>query len=386
MREAVYAFSGDPITNGHLDIIERALGIFDRLIVAIGVHPTKKYTFSLEERENMTQLATSKYGDRVRVVSFQGLLVDFAYAQNVKYVVRGVRTNTDFEYENVMAEVNRTQRGIDTIPLFSKPTFEKISSSTVKELQANQGDIVEYVPLFVKQQLEKRISNQYILGITGEIGAGKTYVDEQIRKHFWQSMPFPFSKDSNVEIGVHSIELDEIARNLLKHDMRPFAISMRDELFKAFGDLIRVNPTSDVISSKKIGDYIFQNDRAREIYNNITRGPILYEMKQLMRNKQGFIFVNSALLVEAELLPVVNNNVLLVTSKIETRVNRLRSRGYTDQQIEERMSSQLDAEAKRKLILQAIEKDGHGKIIEYKNEESKFDESLCAQIVTEFSL
>jgi pantetheine-phosphate adenylyltransferase len=360
MTTSILCFSGDPITAGHIDIIERGLQLFDHVIVAIGVNPKKNYTFSLEDRKQMAKRVLSKFGDRVSVDSFEGLVSDFAFKNNVRYIIRGIRSVVDFDYEKTMAEINRTQGGIETIPLFSKPEFDKISSSTVKELVSNQGDITGYVPLYVKQKLE-RCFGQTIIGITGEIGAGKSYVCNKL------CVPTGLYGES-----AYNIDLDEIARDILQSNKNPFAIAMRSALIESFGDSlgfdILKNNTDNFIDPFKIGDIIFNNPGLRNLYNDIVRDPILYEMKQRMFGKQGIIFISSALLVEADLLSYVNNNVILITADYEIRKERLLKRGYSSESIENRMSAQLDASAKEGAIRGKIAKDQYGSLTIYKND------------------
>ena len=173
-KKAMYAFSGDPITYGHIDIIARASSAFDHVVAGIGANPDKKYMFNLEERTEMAKRSLTRFKN-VEVASFQGLLVDYAYEQGIEVIVKGVRNAADFDYENVLHEVGVSQKlGIDTHILFARPELAHVSSSAVKSIQKEQGLIHEYVPLYVKQCLEARMSEQYIVGVTGEIGAGKS--------------------------------------------------------------------------------------------------------------------------------------------------------------------------------------------------------------------
>lgn len=158
MKRAIYAASLDPITFGHIDIIERAVQMFDELVVAIGANPDKKYMFSLEERVDMARYSLAHIHN-VRVTSFSGLLVDFAYEQRADAIVKGVRDVKDFSYEQLLHQVGVSQKlGIETILLFARKDLEHVSSSVVKAIQKEQGFIHEYVPLCVKQRLEERMS------------------------------------------------------------------------------------------------------------------------------------------------------------------------------------------------------------------------------------
>jgi pantetheine-phosphate adenylyltransferase len=135
MTTAAYAGSFDPATLGHLDAIERALKIFDHLIVAIGVNSAKTPMFTLHERQLMIELSLHvDQMKRVTILPFQGLLVDFCREQRVDVVVRGLRAISDFESEMAIAHVNHQLAGYDTVFLPTRPSHSFISSSTVKEI------------------------------------------------------------------------------------------------------------------------------------------------------------------------------------------------------------------------------------------------------------
>ena len=120
MKSAIYAFSGDPITFGHIDIIKRAATVFDRVVVAIGCNPAKKYLFSQEERTEMARRSLLNLKN-VEVKTFQGMLVDFAYENNIDVIVKGIRSTTDFEYEMSLHNLGESQKlGIDTFILFTQ--------------------------------------------------------------------------------------------------------------------------------------------------------------------------------------------------------------------------------------------------------------------------
>lgn len=121
MKRAIYAFSGDPITYGHINIIKRAANFFDEVVAGIGVNPSKSYMFTLEERTEMAQNALEGLRN-VKVTSFEGLLVDYAYEQAIPVIIKGVRNAADFDYERALKEIGDSQRaGIETHILFAKP-------------------------------------------------------------------------------------------------------------------------------------------------------------------------------------------------------------------------------------------------------------------------
>lgn len=180
MTTAIYPFSGDPITYGHIDIIERGAKIFSRVIVAFGLNPSKKYLFSLDQKIWMAKKALAHI-DNVEVVSFSGLLVDFAYEQGASCTFKGLRDGVDFDYEVELHYIGESQGlEIETVLIPAKQDKTHLSSSNVKALQKEQGLIHSYVPLHVKQSLEHSISNQLIVGVTGNSGSGKSTLCRRI--------------------------------------------------------------------------------------------------------------------------------------------------------------------------------------------------------------
>ncbi len=153
---AVYPGSYDPITNGHIDIIQRGLKIFDKIIVAALYNPSKTYLFSLEERLAFLR-ETFKDQPAIEIDSFQGLLVDYLKAKNVKTVVRGLRAISDFEIEFQMALMNRNiEPELETIFLVPSIKYSFVSSRLVKEIYQLGGEIKPMVTPFVHEKLKEK--------------------------------------------------------------------------------------------------------------------------------------------------------------------------------------------------------------------------------------
>ncbi|MCR4658625.1 MAG: pantetheine-phosphate adenylyltransferase [Lachnospiraceae bacterium] len=150
MKKAIYPGSFDPVTYGHLDIIERASDIFDELIVNVLDNKNKHALFSVDERVNILKELTKDIPN-IRVGSYQGLLVDCCKKEGAHVIIRGLRAVTDFEYELQMAQTNRklAEKDVDTMFLTTDLKYAYLSSSTVKEVAAFGGDISEFVPPFV---------------------------------------------------------------------------------------------------------------------------------------------------------------------------------------------------------------------------------------------
>ena len=157
MRRAVYPGSFDPVTFGHLDVIERSASLVDELIVGVLINHAKTPLFSVEERVNMLQDVTKDI-QNVRVEAFSGLSVEFVKQCDAKFIVRGLRATTDFEYELQMAHTNRIMDGnIDTLFLTTNLKYAYINSTTVKEVAYYGGDITHFVPETVVDRIYKKI-------------------------------------------------------------------------------------------------------------------------------------------------------------------------------------------------------------------------------------
>ena len=157
-QRAIYPGSFDPVTFGHLDLIQRALSLFDELLVVIAVNPDKSNLFTIEERMEMMRRAL-KGIKRVKIESFKGLTVDFAKKNKANVLIRGLRAISDFDYEFQMALTNRKlARKIDTVFLMPSESYFYVSSRLIKEIASHQGDISSYVPAFVRDKVVEKLS------------------------------------------------------------------------------------------------------------------------------------------------------------------------------------------------------------------------------------
>ena len=156
MRRAIYPGSFDPVTNGHLDVIERAQKLFDEVIVAVAHNDEKQPLFSLKERLSLLRETAGKIDD-VRIADFNGLLVEFAKAEKAGAVIRGLRAVSDFEFEFQMALMNRKLDAlVETIFLMPKEEYTYLSSRIVKEIARLGGDVSGFVPACVANALSRR--------------------------------------------------------------------------------------------------------------------------------------------------------------------------------------------------------------------------------------
>lgn len=164
MRRAIYPGSFDPVTNGHLDIIERGCKLFDEIIISILVNPEKQPFFTVAERQEMLAEVLEQIDHRdckLRVDSFSGLLVEYAVAQQADVIVRGIRAISDYEYELQMALMNRRlEPGIETVFMMPAESYSYVSSRLVKEVFHLGGTVEGLVPPLVEQRMKEKIAQK----------------------------------------------------------------------------------------------------------------------------------------------------------------------------------------------------------------------------------
>lgn len=156
-RIALFPGSFDPITNGHVDIIQRALHIFDEVIIGIGQNSAKSYLFDLNQRKAWIEEVFANE-QKIRVEVYEGLTVRYASAIGATYIIRGLRNAPDFEYEKSIAQFNKAMHGVDTVLFFTEPALSPISSTIVRDIIKNEGDVSPFVPPAVR--ITKKIQNK----------------------------------------------------------------------------------------------------------------------------------------------------------------------------------------------------------------------------------
>ncbi len=151
--------SFDPVTNGHLDIIGRAAGLYDEVVVVVLINVTKRGLFTVDERIEMLREVTGRYGN-VQVEEFHGLLVDFCAANGISAVIKGLRAVSDFEYEMQMAQMNYRMAKVETLFMTTSPLYSFLRSSLVKEIAKYGGDVSGLVPETVLSRLHERLARE----------------------------------------------------------------------------------------------------------------------------------------------------------------------------------------------------------------------------------
>lgn len=360
--KCVYPGSFDPITKGHIDVIHRAARNIGFVIVAVGNNPAKKYLFNQADRIRLAKEALGFEIEcgRVEVVGFDGLLADFAYESGAQVVVKGVRDAQDFDYERLLHEIGITQQhDIDTHILVASKRLNHVSSSAAKELCRHHGLIHDYVPLNVKEALEVEINDQLVFGVTGSVGVGKSYVTSC------------FVGYGNMQgFNIVQIDLDNLAHTILEEDPRPPYVEARRKIISTFD--LAVEGDKMKVPRKQLGEIVFKDPAALAELNAIMRNPLMTKVREFMRGKRRTIFVlNGALLVEANLLPLCNNRVVVVDTPIEQQYLALEARGLTREQIERRVASQFTYSQKLQLAKEAVDRDDFGKVVPFLNDRTE---------------
>jgi pantetheine-phosphate adenylyltransferase len=146
MKIALFPGSFDPVTKAHVDIVKRSVGLFDKVYIGIGANSSKQGLLSIETREQMLR-AVFKHDDRIHIVAYEGLTVNFCKSIGATYMIRGIRTVSDFEYEKAIAQMNHALvPDIESIFIVSKPGYSSISSTIVREIMRHHGDVAQFIP------------------------------------------------------------------------------------------------------------------------------------------------------------------------------------------------------------------------------------------------
>jgi pantetheine-phosphate adenylyltransferase len=146
MKIALFPGSFDPVTKAHVDIVKRSVGLFDKMYIGVGANSSKKGLLSIETREQMLR-AVFQHDDRIHIVAYEGLTVNFCKSIGATYMIRGIRTVSDFEYEKAIAQMNHAlMPDIESIFIVSKPGYSSISSTIVREIMRHNGDVAQFIP------------------------------------------------------------------------------------------------------------------------------------------------------------------------------------------------------------------------------------------------
>ncbi len=358
--KSIYMGSFDVLTWGHYSVAEMAARLFGKTDVAVAFNPNKTYLYSRAERVALARQGLAGI-DGVRVCSFEGLFTDYVKRHGYNVVVRGVRSSADLNDAMLLDALGEMQfvEGGGVIPVYlpCKRKFQDTSSTSTKAILDGQGRAYDLAPLVSIHAYQARKMSQYICGLTGVSGAGKTTIANEF-KAIAASRGIDFSH----------IEMDKLGHRILNREENDKIFrDTRQEIIHRFG-VERVT-TDGNIDRKKLGALVFGDPQKMAILNRIMAEPMNLMIADQLRHKTGFSMLDGALFAETpELLPLIHNNVVLVSSSQKALRARLAMRdGLDSAQFERRQASQFTTKTKRDALMKQITKDRYGRIINFDN-------------------
>ena len=347
MNKAIYPLSGDPVHHGHVQTVKSALALnlFDEVVVAVGENPLKKPLFSTEERVQLAKASMYGLGERIQVESFSGLLRNHARKNGFRWILRGSRNGGDFEYETTLADFNRTY-GLETVVIPSTEEYRTLSSSYVRAVTLEGGFVHKLVHPAVKQALEERVHGFSLVGVTGNMGAGKSTLCRTLAAYGRE----------------HLIPITHIDFDLLVHAQYtgtdPIHQEVRAQIKECFGEEVYA---SGCLNRKVLAGIVFGDVEQKEKLSEIVKVPSLLALEEQLRGLKGIVLLDAAYLTEYQMLPLVNYNTLLVTCSEDQRLAQVLERdGITPEEVAAKTSAQHSEEQKRAIIRTAQHQIGHG--------------------------
>ena len=357
IKKGLFAFSADPITYGHIDIIIKASKKVQLLYVVIAYNHQKKYLLSLTERVYLVEAVFEKYPN-IKVISYTGLLVDLMLKENITHYFRGIRNKADKQKEKIVAVYNKKIFPTFKIIYLKSSQYSKhISSTAVKNLNYFTTEISEYVPTLVKRYLEQKRGMMQI-AVTGSIASGKTLFCQTIKQHLTHYLSHHLTKVETENLlfdfkqfinKIHYIDFDQIIKMIyadLAQDKLPL---LKERLLKQFKNKIlsKKEKIKHKISIDSIRDYILAKERGIfSIDNSKVRGIkfrflklqkilfpfIMLYYRNLIKDKKGLVVLEVPMLAEYSLAKVFNGDIIMVHLNEQEQRKRLMSRDKISQQ------------------------------------------------------
>ncbi|MBN8218339.1 MAG: dephospho-CoA kinase [Spirochaetes bacterium] len=351
----VFAFSADPPTLAHASLVRRARRLFPAVRVLVADHAEKRYRFTREERLAMAK-RLFRDDPTIGVGILTGLLADHLYRQGHRMLLRGLRDHGDLGPEMALARAHQGQvAGIETLYLPADPALRHVSSSMAKAVCIEQGDLREYVPLFVKEAMEERLLGQCRLCITGPIACGKTTIVARLTDHLRRR-----------KVSVDEIDMDAVTAGIYDCADPGVRADFSRRLAEAFGE--KVLGPGGMAEKALVRRHVYadQTGRALERLGEIIEGPLEVELRRRLLGRKGLILLSAAVAAERDWTWHTNHRVLLVRADPALQLGRLARRDHLDEdEARRRIALSGTAEEKGARIARAIAESGHGSVLEF---------------------
>lgn len=365
---AVFPGSFDPFQNGHLSTVISFLKLNPKafIYIVIGVNEEKKngQTFSTDEKVFLIkETIPKKYLKRIEIVPYSKIIANYLYEQNIQMFVKGVRDQKDFEYESWIATVNALFSGNPKTMLVpqTNPELTNVSSSNFKNFVTWGLKATNFAPALTREALELRLRRQWLIGVTGGIGAGKST--------FSRSVEEVSKQNGNADkVKVHHINLDDLTKIIYSNDPTPRFLEIRKRVSgrfakdarKKFGKNAKLMMPDTSIDVHKLGTIAFSSKEKLNELTEMVMEAILYLLrKKLEELGKGIFLIEGANLVEQKLTDLVNENVIYVKASRKAQEKRLKNRGLTKEQIRRRLDFQLSDKDRVAIIKEKQKKEKH---------------------------
>jgi len=342
-----YPGSFDPWTKGHQSVIEN---IVERdptvqIEVLIADNPDKRYLFSSRKRKEMIENEIAILNrTNIEVFVVEDLIADYLYEQDIHFIIRGVRNNSkDVSEELDLARINSTLVGNPLTLLIpqTNPLLDVVSSSNLKVLTEYGILTQEYASSYIREEVRVKTSGKPLVGVYGTIASGKSTLCHHL--------VYGHRGDR-----IFHINMDEIAHKIYESNL-----PVHKKITKKIKTLFDIKAIGGGIEFRKeLGEVVFSNKAALDTLTNIMLEPILRLMyKEIEKLPRGIILIESAILVERDLLDIVDHNIIHVTCDAEERSKRLKKRGLSKKRINKRINSLLAPVSAERIIKEAQEKE-----------------------------
>lgn len=353
-RSAVFPLSGDPPTRGHLDIVRRSAALFETLRVVIFENAQKTPLLSAEERLDLLK-ACLKDVKNLIFDKNAGLLSDYCARNGVSVVVRSLRNCGDFDYERDLEYgIKGLEPSLEFLYLSAKPSLANVSSTMAKNLYHQNAFTHDYLPLNVKERLEEK-QGRFIVGYTGSIAVGKSTLGLRLEETL-----------KKLGFEAHYLDLDRVVHSIYSFKDHP---NLKNQFNEAFGPDVFAKDGG--LDRKALLSVLLKegNEAKWRLVSQMLRPAVVGEIQNYLKTRRGFFFLDGTVLIENKMLPLVNNNLILVGCEEKLQLKRLMERDGLDEKLALKKIEKAGSSKKKKELYLAREDAPYGRLFEIESKE-----------------